>query len=223
MADKRGGGRKPTGAQKPEDSHAGYTLDPRNARVHPEQNLTSLGGSLRELGAGRSIVVDKNGVVIGGNAVLQKAMELGIPTIEVETDGSSLLVVKRIDLDTDDPKRKALALADNQIALLAEWDTPRLEELKAELGEIQLIDVGFVQPLEIPDPQIPGGGLGGDGAPQNPGFLAGYRYFPVIIKEEDADLIQAWFDRVCGSEATDGMLRGAALLKWIREEGDDQG
>jgi len=220
MAEKRGGGRKPT-AQKPEDSHAGYTLDSRNARVHPEQNLASLGGSLRELGAGRSIVVDKNGVVIGGNAVLQKAMELGIPTIEVETDGSSLLVVKRIDLDTDDPKRKALALADNQIALLAEWDTPRLEELKAELGEIQLIDVGFVQPLEIPDPQIPGSG-GGSG-PENPGFLAGYRYFPVIIKEEDADLIQAWFDKVCGTGATDGMLRGIALLKWIREQGDDQG
>jgi len=50
-----------------------YTLDPRNARRYPERNISAVAASLGELGAGRSIVVDREGVVIGGNAVYEKA------------------------------------------------------------------------------------------------------------------------------------------------------
>jgi len=123
-----------------------YTLDPRNARRHPERNLTAVEASLRELGAGRSIVVDREGVVIGGNAVYEKARELGIPVREVETEGDELVVVRRVDLATDDPRRKALALADNQIATLAEWDEVVLSELLAEVEEIDFETMGF-EPL----------------------------------------------------------------------------
>lgn len=120
-----------------------YTLDPRNARRHPEQNLIAVEESLRELGAGRSIVVDNNGVVIGGNAVYEKACELGIPVREIATKGDELLVVRRVDLSTDDPRRKALALADNQISTLAEWDEVVLSELLAEVEEIEFETMGF--------------------------------------------------------------------------------
>lgn len=120
-----------------------YTLDPRNARRHSEPNLTAVGESLRELGAGRSIVVDRDGVVIGGNAVYEKARELGISVREVATKGDELVVVRRVDLSTDDPRRKALALADNQIATLAEWDEVVLSELLGEVEEIEFETMGF--------------------------------------------------------------------------------
>ena len=123
-------------------------LDPRNARKHPPDNKKAIEKSLKELGAGRSIVVDSEGVVIGGNAVYEEAVKQGIPIREVKTKGDELVVVRRVDLKTDDPKRKALALADNQIALLAEWDVPLLEEIKLEIEDIDLSTIGFDYDLQ---------------------------------------------------------------------------
>jgi len=56
------------------------------------------------LGVGRSIVVDSEGVVIGGNAVYEEAVKQGIPIREVKTKGDELVVVRRVDLKTDDPR-----------------------------------------------------------------------------------------------------------------------
>lgn len=130
------------------------TVDVRNARLHPPRNLDAVEKSLDELGAGRSIVVDREGVAIAGNAVLEKAKKLGIPVRVVHTKGDKLVVVVRDDLATDDPRRKALALADNQIALLAEWDVPVLEEIKLELADIEDFDfdvMGFDLHVEMPE------------------------------------------------------------------------
>jgi hypothetical protein len=89
--------------------------------------------------------------VIGGNAVYEQAKKLKIPVREVETSGDELVVVRRVDLKTDDPRRKALALADNQIGTLAEWDDDILGELQTELlGEIDLDVMGFDVFGEIP-------------------------------------------------------------------------
>jgi len=122
------------------DKELTLKTDPRNARLHPPRNLEAVKRSLDELGAGRSIVVDKSGVAIGGSAVLEKAVELGLDMEFIHTKGDKLVVVVRDDLATDDPKRKALALADNQIALLAEWDESMLEEIKLELTDIEDFD-----------------------------------------------------------------------------------
>jgi len=125
-------------------------LDPRNARSHPDRNRSAVEKSLRELGAGRSIVVDRDGVIVGGNAVYEQAVKLGIPVKEIETNGDELIVVRRVDLATDDPKRKALALADNQIGMLAEWDEVTLEELQTELlGEIDFDVMGFDEAVDV--------------------------------------------------------------------------
>lgn len=50
--------------------------DSRNVRIHPPRNLEAVKRSLDELGAGRSIVVDRSGVAIGGSAVLEKAVSV---------------------------------------------------------------------------------------------------------------------------------------------------
>ena len=69
--------------------------------------------SLKKFGACRSVVVDKNGDTIIGDKVLQKAKELGIPVLEIETDGSVLVVVKRTDLDANSKKAKEIGFVDN--------------------------------------------------------------------------------------------------------------
>lgn len=70
--------------------------------------------SLREFGLGRSILIDKNNRIIAGNKTCEKAADLGFDNvIIVETDGKSLVAVKRKDIDLDSAKGRELALADN--------------------------------------------------------------------------------------------------------------
>lgn len=89
------------------------TFDKRNYRKHSDKNKKRIRKSLTECGAGRSVLVDKDGCLIAGNGVYEQAEKMGIKTRVVETDGTELVVVKRTDIGTDDPKRKTLALADN--------------------------------------------------------------------------------------------------------------
>jgi len=121
--------------------------DPRNARRHNDASKEAVHRSLHELGPGRSIVVDKNGVVIAGNATLEQAQELGIPTKVVKTKGDQLVVVQRDDLDTNDPKRKALAIADNRTGDLSEFDfgvlNETIEDLVSTGGDLDLESTGF--------------------------------------------------------------------------------
>lgn len=93
-----------------------YQPDPENANRGTERGRDMLERSLRRHGAGRSIVVDRNGVTIAGNKTLEIAAELGLEVIEVETDGHALVVVKRKDLDLlHDPAARELAYADNRV------------------------------------------------------------------------------------------------------------
>lgn len=104
------------------------TFDKRNYRRHDEKNKRVIRKSLEELGAGRSVVIDKDGALIAGNGVYEQAQKLKMPVRVVETDGSELVVVKRTDLATGDEKRKRLALADNVASDLSEFDDDLLHE-----------------------------------------------------------------------------------------------
>lgn len=104
------------------------TFDKRNYRRHDEKNKRVIRKSLEELGAGRSVVIDKEGALIAGNGVYEQAQKLKMPVRVVETDGSELVVVKRTDLATGDEKRKRLALADNVASDLSDFDNDLLQE-----------------------------------------------------------------------------------------------
>ena len=118
-------------------------FDKRNYRLHNNENKRVIKKSLKELGAGRSIVVDKDGEIIAGNGVYEQAKKLGIKTKIVETDGSELVVVKRTDLATGDDKRKKLALADNAASDTSEWSE---ELLREDWTPEVLADFGVVLP-----------------------------------------------------------------------------
>lgn len=101
-------------------------FDKRNYRKHSEQNKKRIKKSLKECGAGRSVLVDADDTLIAGNGVFEQAQAMGIPTRVIETDGTELVVVKRTDLRTDDDKRKLLAMADNATSDNVEWDMPNI-------------------------------------------------------------------------------------------------
>ena len=129
-------------------------FDKRNYRKHDKKNKSLIKKSLEKFGAGRSIVVDAEGEIIGGNGVYEQAQKLGLKTKIVETDGSELVVVKRTDLKTDDEKRKALAVMDNSTSDTSEFD---IELLTADFTVDELEDFGIELPededkdMEVPD------------------------------------------------------------------------
>ena len=120
-------------------------FDSRNYRKHGDKNKELINKSLSECGAGRSILIDANDEIIAGNGVYEQAKALNIPVKVIETDGSELVVVKRTDLDTDDERRKRLAVMDNSASDSSEFD---LELLKDDFGVFELQEMG----IEVSEP-----------------------------------------------------------------------
>jgi len=119
--------------------------DNKNMNKHSQYGMHLLEKSVRELGLGRSIVVDKFGNIIGGNATVETASSLGLEDcIIVETQGDKLVVVKRTDIDIDSKQGRELALADNSVAHVnLEWDFEAMEQLTQDFG-IKVEDWGIV-------------------------------------------------------------------------------
>ena len=119
-------------------------FDKRNYRKHSDKNKALISKSLKECGAGRSIVIDNEDNIIAGNGIYEQAQKLGIKTKVIETDGSELVVVKRTDLATDDDKRKQLAVMDNSSSDSSEFDFELLnEDFEAEILNDWGLDVDF--------------------------------------------------------------------------------
>ena len=97
---------------------ADLTPDGDNFNKHTEFGQKLLEDSLRKFGAGRSVLVDRNGNIIAGNSTTETAAAIGMEDVEVvKTDGKKLVVVQRTDLSLDSPEGRELALADNMTAL----------------------------------------------------------------------------------------------------------
>jgi len=120
----------------PEDRNIASSLDilqpdPRNARRHSQDNLDLITGSLREVGAARSIVIDEDNVILAGNATVAAAKAAGLTGVRVvDADGDTVIAVRRRNL-TPEQKRR-LALFDNRASELAEWDSDVLRSLAEE-------------------------------------------------------------------------------------------
>ena len=63
-------------------------FDERNYRKHSKKNKSIIKKSLKELGAGRSVVIDSEDYLVAGNGVYEQAQALKMPVRVVETDGS---------------------------------------------------------------------------------------------------------------------------------------
>jgi len=108
--------------------------DDRNFNKGTEKGRELIEKSLRDFGAGRSLLIDKNNRIIAGNKTHQNAKAVGLEdAIIVETDGTKLVAVKRTDIDLDTKKGREMALADNAtVKVDLEWDTDTLNEIADE-------------------------------------------------------------------------------------------
>lgn len=143
--------------------------DVRNANKGTVRGLAMVEASLREVGAGRSIVVDREGRVIAGNKTLQSAADIGLEIQVVHTNGERLVVVQRDDLDLSDdtgPARK-LAYLDNQASNVGlAWDAEvLLADLNAGVDFKGIFDTeeldAMLAGLVAPEPEQWTDGMGG--------------------------------------------------------------
>lgn len=125
--------------------------DKRNYRKHSDKNKALINKSLKECGAGRSILIDNENNIIAGNGVFEQSQKLGLKTKIVETDGTELVVVKRTDLATDDDKRKQLAVIDNSASDSSEFD---FELLKTDFDQETLNDWGIDVDFKLDDGEV---------------------------------------------------------------------
>lgn len=101
--------------------------------------------SLRENGAGRSILLDKNNRIIAGNKTAENAAAIDLDDVViVETDGTKLVAVKRTDIDLDSEQGRKMALADNATsAVNLDWDEDALRAMEQEMDNFSAEDYGI--------------------------------------------------------------------------------
>lgn len=94
--------------------------------------------SLKKLGAGRSILLDSQNRVVSGNKTLEAAKSLGYKKVRiVESDGDTLIAVRRNDLNLDENKARELAITDNRTGEVdLQWDSEALKETDVDLTHL---------------------------------------------------------------------------------------
>ena len=123
--------------------------DIHNANRHTERGVYMVGKSIENLGLGRSILIDKNNEIIAGNLTAEQAASIGIEDIViVDTDGKTLVAVRRNDMDLNDPDSGArqMAYADNRSAEVSIDFDPEQIQIDLNAG----IDLGdWFQDIEL--------------------------------------------------------------------------
>lgn len=181
--------------------------DDRNFNKHTESGMGLLRKSLKDLGAGRSILIDNNGKIIAGNGVAEAAEDLGIEdVIVVPTDGKKIVAVKRVDIDINSKTGRELALADNSVAEnnLC-WDNEKLEQASKDYG-IEPEGWGLLPTFgskdELPE-ELQGTDLTADEIEKITGD-GSTDYKRVVIEYEDND--SPWLAELLGLECIDKVV-----------------
>lgn len=104
---------------------AELTLDPTNARLHSDRQLSEFAQVLERFGQQKPIVIDDRNVVLAGNGTVLAAKRVG---------WESILCLRTTI--KDEAERQAYAIADNRIGDLSEFDeeilTTKLRTLSAK-------------------------------------------------------------------------------------------
>src|SRR5215467_7810532 len=95
-----------------------------NPRTHTDEQVAQIAASIREFGFVNPILVAADGELIAGEARLRAAQSLGMREVPV-------IVLAHLS----EIQRRALAIADNQLALNAGWDEEMLREQLAALRD----------------------------------------------------------------------------------------
>jgi len=125
-----------TNAQRRIVAHRAADPLRRNARTHSEQQITQIAASIAEFGFCNPILSDPEGGIIAGHGRVLAARQIAMPTVPVILLGH-----------LTENQRRALRLADNQLALNASWDENLLRaELEALIqSDFDIEITGFDQ------------------------------------------------------------------------------
>jgi len=116
-------------------------LDPNNYRTHPEENIELISNSVKELGFGRSIVIDENNMLIAGEGATRGSINAGIKeAIIIDADGDQVVAVRRRNLSPENKER--LKVIDNRANETSEWNNARLA-IFLQSNTDQLEGMGF--------------------------------------------------------------------------------
>jgi len=104
----------------------------RNARTHSDAQVSQIAASINEWGWTTPVLVDETGGIIAGHGRVMAARKLGLAEIPV-----------MVATGWSEAQKRAYVLADNQLALNADWDidllTVELNDLKDESFDLDLI------------------------------------------------------------------------------------
>lgn len=111
-------------------------FDDENFNDHTEYGMSLLEKSLRENGAGRSILIDKDNNIIAGNGIVEAAGSIGLEDMQiVETTGDKIIAVKRTDVSLNSKKGRIMAMADNATAAAdLNWNMGRIAAATEKYG-----------------------------------------------------------------------------------------
>ena len=118
------------------------TLTPwvRNARTHSTKQIRQIAASIRQFGFTAPVLIDEAGTILAGHGRVAAATLLGmteVPCLQIE--------------HLSEAQKRAYVLADNKLALNANWDEDRLAtELGALLATDLYLDIG-VTGFSIPE------------------------------------------------------------------------
>lgn len=100
-----------------------------NSRSHSDEQVAQIASSIREFGFTNPVLVDADNNLIAGHGRVLAARKINLETVPA-------IVVTGLD----DRKRRALVIADNKLALNADWDEAalrvELEDLAGDFGEL---------------------------------------------------------------------------------------
>ena len=127
--------------------------DDLNFNQGTAEGLALMERSMKRHKAGRSILIDKNGIIIAGNKTADAAKWAGINKVRIiESDGTELIAVKRTDIDLDSKEGRELALADNATASVnLSWNEENLEEAENRYDGFDIPEWGVDLSKNQPD------------------------------------------------------------------------
>ena len=119
--------------------------DNHNFNKGRDEGAALIGRSFAEHGAGRSVLIDKNNRLVGGNKAQKGFKGAGYhKVVIVDTEPDTLVAVRRKDVDLDSEEGRKMALLDNlttQVNLT--WDQTELQAVQADVPGFDIADFGF--------------------------------------------------------------------------------
>lgn len=119
--------------------------DDHNFNKGTEEGQQLIERSFRECGAGRSVFIDKDNRLVGGNKAQKGFKAAGKKRVViVDSDPDTLVAVRRKDVSLDSAEGRRMALLDNlttQVNLA--WDPSEIEAVGSEIDGFDPSDYGF--------------------------------------------------------------------------------